>query len=507
MRHLRVVWLAVVGLAIWGTVVYTSAQQGDTTCPQMIEQALGAIGDNCAGLGRNSACYGFQEVRATFTEATAANFFTVPSDRADLVTLRNIGTTRMDTALQQWGIALLSLQANLPDTLPGQNVVFMLLGDTEIENAVKPEDVFVGGATVDVTTRAAAGLFYRPDPTDNVIGAIPANATLTADARTEDGEWMRIVFDGKPGWITREVLIPQGDLDTLPVMLPTMQSPMQSFYLRTGITGTECTQAPDSLVVQGPHDLAVDINTNGADIRLGSTVALRIVPINPELAALFAALYGDIDQVLFLLELDVIDGKAILDPNTDHEIIVPEGYRTLRCLSENENLGLDGIDNDREVFAACPWLTPERWRDTDYELYDALTGVRLNYTINMPVPATLTPTATNTNTPRPYVPPPPTRTPTSTTTPSATNTPITVPTTAATNTATTTATSTATFTPSATPTWTSTFTPTDTNTWTPTFTATNTNTWTPTFTATFTDTPQPTNTPTPTDTLDPIQFG
>ncbi|MCC6801516.1 MAG: hypothetical protein IT319_01430 [Anaerolineae bacterium] len=412
MRRLRLLLLAVFALLITGAFVFTHAQESPASCPALIEQALNAIGDNCGGLGRNSACYGYQFVDATFTQATAPEFFTQPSDRADLVSLKSIGTTPLDTLLDQWGIALLSLQANLPDTLPGQNTVFMLLGDSEVENAVDPADVFPGGAVVDVTTRVAAGLFYRPDATDDVIGAIPAGVTLTADARTEDSLWLRIVYEGVPGWVTQPVLIAQGAIDTLPVMEPNMQSPMQSFYLRTGITGTECTEAPDSLVVQGPVGLTVDINANGADIRLGSTIALRIIPINPELAAQFAALYGDISNIVFLLEVDVIDGQAILNHGTDEEVVVPEGYRTIRCLNDPDSLGLDGVDNDRSVFPACPWLQPERWRPEDYELYDALDGVQLNYTIHMPVPATLTPTPTATFTPRPYVPPPATLVPT-----------------------------------------------------------------------------------------------
>lgn len=412
MRKLRLYSLVVFALVITGAFVVTRAQEQTTSCPALIEQALGAIGDNCGGLGRNSACYGFQYVNATFTETTAPEFFTQPSDRAGLVTLKSIGTTPLDTLLDQWGIALMSLQANLPDTLPGQNTVFMLLGDTEVENAVAPADVFAGGAVVDVTTRVAAGLFYRPDASDNVIGAIPANVTLTADARTEDSLWLRIVYDGVPGWVTQPVLIPQGDIDTLPVMEPSMQSPMQSFYLRTGITGTTCTEAPDSLVVQGPTGLTVDINANGADIRLGSTIALRILPLDPELAAQLTALYGDISNVVFLLEIDVIDGQAILNHGTDEEVVVPEGYRTVRCLNDPDSLGLDGVDNDRSVFPACPWLQPERWRPEDYALYDVLDGVQLNYTIHMPVPATLTPTPTQTFTPRPYVPPPATAVPT-----------------------------------------------------------------------------------------------
>src|SRR5262249_21738781 len=90
------------------------------------------------------------------------------------------------------------------------------------------------------------------------------------------------------------------------------------------------------------------------------------------------------------------------DVNTLNEIIVPAGYRTVRCLSEPQNLGDDGIQNDRQVFAACPWLMPTRWQQVDYETYGALQSVKLIYPIIMPPVATPTPIPTATHTRVPY---------------------------------------------------------------------------------------------------------
>ncbi len=503
-------WLVMVPFVLLGIVAYSQAQQVDNTCPALIERALGSIGDNCGGLSRNLACYGFEDVLASFSDETPSDAFAVPSDRVGLTTLRNIGTSPMDTALEKWGIALLSVQANLPDTLPGQNAVFMLLGDTEVENAVPPEAAFTSGPVITVTTRVATGLFHLPAPDEEIVRAVDADEALSADAVSEDGQWVRVLAGNRFGWVSRQVLVEQPEIDTLAVITPETRTPMQAFYLRTNITGTGCTEAPESLIVQGPQSLLVDIDVNGAEIRLGSTIALRVVELTPELRAWFAPLYNGIDQITRLLEVIVIDGRAVLDPGTPEETIVETGYRTFRCLSETENLGVDGVDNDREVVAGCPWLTPIRWRDVDFGNDLVLEGVTLNYPIRLPWEATPTPavtqtpthtaTHTPTRTPTRRIVILPTRTPTTSPTPTQTNTVI--PHDPLTSTPTPTPTklfdgteeSTEIVEPS--DTWTATWTPTSTPTDTPSFTPTSTPTDTPSFT--------PTSTPTEEFTPEPI---
>jgi len=42
---------------------------------------------------------------------------------------------RLNETTGEWGIALLRVQANLPDTAPGQNVTVLMFGDAEIIDA------------------------------------------------------------------------------------------------------------------------------------------------------------------------------------------------------------------------------------------------------------------------------------------------------------------------------------------------------------------------------------
>ncbi|MEZ4667100.1 MAG: LysM domain-containing protein [Anaerolineae bacterium] len=132
-------WLILVCMVVLlGVVsVRTQAQSNDASCPALVEQALTQVGNNCGDLSRNSACYGFNKVNATFAETVTKDFFSKPAERTELSSMRRIETSPLDLGLEQWGIAVLNVQANVPNTLPGQAVTFLLIGDTELENAVE----------------------------------------------------------------------------------------------------------------------------------------------------------------------------------------------------------------------------------------------------------------------------------------------------------------------------------------------------------------------------------
>jgi len=54
-----------------------------------------------------------------------------------------------------WGLAVMQLQPNIPDTLPGQNVTFLLFGDTEIEDLTTGQGG--GNVTASSSTTAPSG--------------------------------------------------------------------------------------------------------------------------------------------------------------------------------------------------------------------------------------------------------------------------------------------------------------------------------------------------------------
>lgn len=107
------------------------------SCNQLIEQAVSTADTACDTLDTNQACYGhFQidsELRAAEENQTK---FADAGDIADLSNIQRLTLSPMVLAAspQTWGIALLKAQANLPDTIPGQNVILLLFGDAELRN-------------------------------------------------------------------------------------------------------------------------------------------------------------------------------------------------------------------------------------------------------------------------------------------------------------------------------------------------------------------------------------
>ncbi|PJF22082.1 MAG: hypothetical protein CUN56_07820 [Phototrophicales bacterium] len=169
------------------------------TCSAIVQTALAAVDELCTDLGRNQACYGNISVSAVPREGVTDFTFEQTGDVIDVSDLQSMRLAPMDVENGTWGVAVMNLQANLPDTLPGQNVTFVLFGDVEIESAVQEGDDY---------------------------------------------------------------------------------TPMQAFYLRTGIGDAACEEAPESgLLVQTPEGVSeVAFNVNGVDVAMGSTVFFQAQP-------------------------------------------------------------------------------------------------------------------------------------------------------------------------------------------------------------------------------------
>jgi LysM repeat protein len=115
---------------------------------------------------------------------------------------------------------------------------------------------------------------------------------------------------------------------------------MQAFYFRNNPGETACQEAPSVLAIKSPENITVDLTANGANIRLGSLIMLKILPGGEE------------------MELTTLEGMAILNADTPDAINVPAGFTTTRCLNNSDNLGSDDQSNDQEVGDDCAWEEP-----------------------------------------------------------------------------------------------------------------------------------------------------
>lgn len=121
--------LAVAALGTTGIIAQ------EATCPVAFEAALDASDEACSATGRNQACYGHVAVEASPGPDAPEFTFTRVGDIVNVAAINTMRLSPLDAATGAWGVALMRLQANLPDTLPGQNVSVLVFGDTEIVNA------------------------------------------------------------------------------------------------------------------------------------------------------------------------------------------------------------------------------------------------------------------------------------------------------------------------------------------------------------------------------------
>ncbi|MCB9450506.1 MAG: hypothetical protein H6672_03655 [Anaerolineaceae bacterium] len=100
------------------------------TCPAEVETALDLVAESCDALGRNQACYGHELMQVELRDGSAP--FSTVGDITAAADLLSVHTAPLSLETGDWGIVIFRVQANLPDTLPGQNVTLLFFGDAEV---------------------------------------------------------------------------------------------------------------------------------------------------------------------------------------------------------------------------------------------------------------------------------------------------------------------------------------------------------------------------------------
>jgi hypothetical protein len=331
----RLYWIAF-SLFISASTV-TLAQ--DVTCPVIVRTALDATDEACADTGRNQACYGNINLDAEPQPGIEDFSFTAPGDLVDIAGVQTLTLSPLIQEENTWGVALMKLQANLPDTLPGQNVTFLLFGDVEIQNAVSSnvEAASVEGAAAGVTLKVNINsMVPLIESLDGSSTAMPemlnAGTTATADGYFEMAQMIHVVLeDGKQGWLPTAMVNIEGDVTTLPaidptgLLMPTEEAaeptseftPMQAFYFKSGANDAPCEEAPDSgILIQTPEGAGkIDLVVNDARVSLGST-------------GYFQAQAGGEMTVI------VVEGEGVVE-SAGSSVTVPAGTQARVPLDEN----------------------------------------------------------------------------------------------------------------------------------------------------------------------------
>lgn len=154
--------------------VSVAAGQAET-CPTFVEQALDTVGETCGSMGRNQVCYGNNAVDAEFGSADVR--FDLPGDRAEVFDLNRLTTAPLQPDASIWGVAVLALQADLPDNLPGQNATFVVFGDTEVMPVDAPAGYDAPMQAFSLNTRIG-GVDCEEVPDSGVLVQVPQETTV-----------------------------------------------------------------------------------------------------------------------------------------------------------------------------------------------------------------------------------------------------------------------------------------------------------------------------------------
>ncbi len=255
----------------------------DDTCSALVEQTITVVNDVCASIGRNQACYGNIAVNATPREGIQDFVFEQQGDLANIADIETLRLSSLDPVDNQWGVALMKLQANLPDSLPGQNVTLLLFGNVEIQNAVASAPDL---RTFEVSANGGINVRSGPSTDNRVIGSLAQGETALANGRNEDASWLRIQLPDSDslGWVRVDLVTFSDDASELTTVDPGDNEipfkPMQAFYFKAGVGGVECDEAPgDGILIQTPAGAGtIQLRANDVDIQLGSTAYLQAQP-------------------------------------------------------------------------------------------------------------------------------------------------------------------------------------------------------------------------------------
>lgn len=263
--------------------------QGDDSaaCTTLIREAVREIGSDCAELGRNEACYGNTLIDATLSDSTLT--FAEGGDIVEIGALESLATAPADPTNNTWGIALLDLQADLPESGDG-NVRMVVFGGVD----VTPVNTAAAGfdATCALSNDGDQNINLRVGPNTSfaAVDTLQPGEALTGYGVSADGEWVRAA----EGWIFASITTNDCSGAGLPVFDEASEAylaPMQNFTLTLG-EGGSCAAAPDGLLVQAPEGTTANIMINNVEIRLGSTAFITID--DAENALVVANLDGDV---------------------------------------------------------------------------------------------------------------------------------------------------------------------------------------------------------------------
>lgn len=337
-------------------------------CSVLVKQALNATDEACSDTNRNQACYGHIHLEAEPQSPDLPFNFDQVGDKVDVAQIGTLRLSPLNVQDQEWGVALMKLQADISASMPDENVTLLVFGDVELQNAVN-EPVFVN---VSVVGGRNANVRRQPSNRAFVIGTIAPGQVVKARGRLENSNWLYVdLANGVSGWI-RSTLVSGGEgIEQLRVLDPALVAygPMQAFFLENGTNQSSCQEAPsDGILVQTPEGVAhVRLWINEVKIRLGSTAFIQSQPDQKKIVV--KTLEGEAHVEALGVEQVAVAGTSVTVPLSENlEPVAPPSAPQAYDLTGVQNLPVESLE--RQITVAPPLeplpansVTPENTLD------------------------------------------------------------------------------------------------------------------------------------------------
>ncbi len=344
--------------------------QDDTSsdCAPLVEEALQVLGSSCAEVGRNEVCYGHTMVNATFRDDADGVRFSSSGDISPLIDIDTLVTEPIDLDAGTWGVAMMRLQADLPDLDADSSMTIVVFGDTEVISAVDPTVAALPQCSVENESCRNLNIYAGAGANRDVVSVFPIGEQAVVNGRNENGDWVRLFRNGSLGWLPTAELTTTCAIETLAIVDESTDTstlytqPMQAFTLQTN-NNSSCEDAPDGLLVESPTGQRAHVMVNGVELEFASTGFLSgdadgnllVSGIDGEITV--KALLETV-QVLpgFETRIPLLDGLPIDVPEIPFEIVdfslqrLPEGVLERNLQSILDDRSIDSINRFQREF-------------------------------------------------------------------------------------------------------------------------------------------------------------
>ncbi len=318
----------------------------------VVETALNLIHERCEVLSRDQACYGNARLVAEPRAGLTGFQFADAGDIEDLARIQSLRLSALDPVAETWGVTLMRLRANLPET-GSEQVTLIAFGDVELENAVLPTTEI----SVTVNTSSYINARLSPSTAVGVAGTLAPGQMTTAVERLADSSWLRVKLldTDKTGWVRADLLASDDDVESLNVAdrAAPFYQPMQAFYFASG-SNERATMPTNGLLIQTPEGVGeVQLLINEINIQLGSTVFFE-AQAGAEMR--ISTLEGHADVRANGVEFTAFAGTMVTVPLDDS--LKPTGSPTAPQPYEQAmlvNLPLPALERPVEVAPPLTW--------------------------------------------------------------------------------------------------------------------------------------------------------